>query len=545
MPLGSFNDLQLETLLRKYPFGNRCRTASTGEHGHDGDDDDAHQWMLQIDRGARIFEFIEVADDLVQFHMNLRRIVQPSASYLRKHGGRYMNYSAMAQVYPDYPKCALALGLGAFDYVISHGLYSWVPEAVRDKIMDVYRRCLKRDGVGYISYNTLPGWHMRGMIRDMMCYHASRFPGQDPGAQVGGARALLHFLADSVQGEKNPYALLLRHELSLLSDKPDSYLYHDQMETHNDAFYFFQFCKHLNDNGLAYLGETNVNSMAAFGYPDKVQKGLQELAGPGKPAGPTMAASQVEMEQYLDFLFNRTFRQTLICHDRHRPNYAVSPEVVSRFHIAAGLRPENGAVDLGPDINMVYTSPDGSKLETRDPIVKAAAQCLLEAWPQALAFAELAPRSRALLNPWAAVDPVQAREDAAVLSKLILPGYLRGGTKMFELWQCRPRFVAAVSDRPAASAYARWQATRQEKVANLRHEFCTLGAFTRKLLPLVDGTRDQAALADELVGFHDRGEINVDVRGQSVKDRPRARELLAQSLKQELAALARSALLVS
>src|SRR5205823_6567249 len=60
---------------------------------------------------------------------------------------------------------------GKFDYIICHGVYSWVPDTVQAKILDVCRQNLSPDGVAYVSYNTLPGWHMRGMIRDMMRYH--------------------------------------------------------------------------------------------------------------------------------------------------------------------------------------------------------------------------------------------------------------------------------------------------------------------------------------------------------------------------------------
>jgi cyclopropane fatty-acyl-phospholipid synthase-like methyltransferase len=65
---------------------------------------------------------------------------------------------------------------GEFDYIICHGVYSWVPEDVQDKILSICAANLARDGVAYVSYNTFPGWHMRGMIRDMMCYHVSASP---------------------------------------------------------------------------------------------------------------------------------------------------------------------------------------------------------------------------------------------------------------------------------------------------------------------------------------------------------------------------------
>ena len=66
---------------------------------------------------------------------------------------------------------------GKFDYIISHGIYSWVPAPVRERLLAICRENLAPNGIAYVSYNTLPGWHMRGMIRDMMIYHAAGFRG--------------------------------------------------------------------------------------------------------------------------------------------------------------------------------------------------------------------------------------------------------------------------------------------------------------------------------------------------------------------------------
>src|SRR5579884_2024888 len=85
---------------------------------------------------------------------------------------------------------------GSFDYIICHGVYSWVPPPVQEKILDICRRNLTPNGIAYVSYNTYPGWHMRGMIRDMMLYHASHFT--EPLTKVRQARALLDFLAQAV-----------------------------------------------------------------------------------------------------------------------------------------------------------------------------------------------------------------------------------------------------------------------------------------------------------------------------------------------------------
>ena len=47
-------------------------------------------------------------------------------------------------------------GLGQFDYIIAHGIYSWVPPQVRDKVLQVCQDHLAPQGVAYVSYNCYP-----------------------------------------------------------------------------------------------------------------------------------------------------------------------------------------------------------------------------------------------------------------------------------------------------------------------------------------------------------------------------------------------------
>src|SRR5690606_14283306 len=108
---------------------------------------------------------------------------------------------------------------GRFDYVICHGVFSWVPNEVQDKIFDICAALLNPQGVAYISYNTYPGWHMRGMIRDMMRYHAERFT--TPKIRTRQARALLDFLAQSVRDQESAYTRLLKQELQTLRNQAD------------------------------------------------------------------------------------------------------------------------------------------------------------------------------------------------------------------------------------------------------------------------------------------------------------------------------------
>jgi SAM-dependent methyltransferase len=96
---------------------------------------------------------------------------------------------------------------GNFDYILCHGVYSWVPATVQERILAICHERLQPGGIAYISYNTLPGWHMRSMIRDLMRFHALGFTG--PSEQVGQARAILDFLAQAAPTQDTVYSALL------------------------------------------------------------------------------------------------------------------------------------------------------------------------------------------------------------------------------------------------------------------------------------------------------------------------------------------------
>ena len=128
--------------------------------------------------------------------------------------------------------------LGEFDYIIAHGFYSWAPAPVREKIMEICGRHLSAEGVAYISYNAYPGNHIRDITRGMMRYHAAHFP--DPVEQIGQARGLLKLIAGA--GEPDAlYRQIVAFEEERVRELSNGHLRHDDLNPHNQPFYFHEF----------------------------------------------------------------------------------------------------------------------------------------------------------------------------------------------------------------------------------------------------------------------------------------------------------------
>ena len=104
--------------------------------------------------------------------------------------------------------------LGNFDYIIAHGVYSWIPEPVRDQLLKVCKDHLAPQGVAYISYNTYPGWHMMSMIREMMLYRARDI--EAPMEKAAAARELIEFLYEALDSKESAYRAYLEQYLDLI-----------------------------------------------------------------------------------------------------------------------------------------------------------------------------------------------------------------------------------------------------------------------------------------------------------------------------------------
>jgi methyltransferase-like protein/SAM-dependent methyltransferase len=417
--------------------------------------------------------------------------------------------------------------LDTFDYILCHGVFSWVPTAVQEKILGICASRLAPNGVAYISYNTYPGWHMRGMIRDMMRFHARKFAA--PNDRVRQARALLDFLAESARPDGALYPALLKNELEAVRHQADNYLYHDHLEEVNEPLYFHEFVERAGAHGLRYLGEARVGTMTTSNFAPDVDKALKLLA-----------TDQIATEQYMDFLRNRAFRETLLVHGRNAPNWQVRAERVERLHIASAARPaEDAPVDVKSEEPAKYRSPSGLVLSTNRPLLKAAIQVLSEAWPGTLPFAELLTRSRAAagLTELASTDA-----DARNLAGGLVDSYL--GSDMIELHGAPIVVANTPSEKPLAIPSARLRAEEGRPVANRRHELVRLGDLERCLLSLLDGTRDRAALVEECVAAVNAGRLRLDRDGREVTDATDVKTTLAAIIDQPLTALAKQALLI-
>ena len=217
-----------------------------------------------------------------------------------------------------------------FDYIIAHGVFSWVPDFVKDAILRVVRENLSQNGVAFISYNVYPGWKIKDVVRDLMLL-AAKDQNSTEERLKAAKEALLIFkeilLAkdNEIYEKQIPLKVLLFWIDNILS-KSDFYVAHEFLEEINDPFYFKDFNAMLVKNELAYLCECgledilapNIGMELADSYKDKKFK------------------DRIDLEQFIDIVSNRVFRQSLIVHAKAYESVAnkqIGPSDVNKIHI--------------------------------------------------------------------------------------------------------------------------------------------------------------------------------------------------------------------
>ncbi len=364
--------------------------------------------------------------------------------------------------------------LGHFDYVVSHGVYSGVPAEARDALLAACARHLAPQGVGYVSYNAYPGWHIRDMVRGMVRFHVRTI--DDPQEKIRQGRGLLQLLAQSCAGTPDVYRQMLAREVEYLARRTPFVFFHDTLSEVNHPVWFHEFVAHAARHGLQFLGEADWVEPNLQEFPQAVADGLAGAGG-----------DRLLLEQYVDFVKCRAFRQTLLC---RFPTELRSPEpsVVRALHVAAPVRPASATPDLASRSVEAFEAPKEGRVETDLPVLKAALVVLGRSWPRTLGFDALYAEAAELAG---AREEERADLETA-LAALLYRTYCAGVSEL----HVEPRRTgSASSPRPRASALTIWQASTDRGVTTLCEGVGVVpDPRARTVLSLLDGTRDKAVL---------------------------------------------------
>ena len=413
---------------------------------------------------------------------------------------------------------------GEFDYIIAHGVFSWVPASVQQALLDVCRRHLSPHGIAYISFNVSAGWEKLRPLRAALTGRTSA----DLPAPERFQQALR--VLDELEAEwSDPFLSPLPNppplageganvlpnpidEVAYLKSAAPSYLFHEYLAEFNAPMGFGEFAAQLDAHGLRYVGEASPRSAVVE---------LEDAWGL-IPEG--MAGRWLEAEAALDDAFAIRFRRALIA--RGDAPCARPPQADDLIGLAfyADLGSDE-EIDLDAPLEQRFVNPAGNGFPVALPAMKAAAMALSAAYPGALAYPDLLASARKVLAEFGVAADIDAAAFREALFRLVMSHGVMPTVSA-------AAYANAPGERPCAHALARLQASAPNwVVSGARHVAMDLDPAARALLALLDGSRT----IDELAAL-----MQATLAGQGM-DLPQ--ENVAELTRQQLWRFARQGLL--
>jgi 2-polyprenyl-3-methyl-5-hydroxy-6-metoxy-1,4-benzoquinol methylase/methyltransferase-like protein len=403
---------------------------------------------------------------------------------------------------------------GPFDYIICHGVFSWVSDEVRNAILKSCKALLAENGMAAISFNVLPGWRLLQVIRDTAILHAGRF--EKPAEKAAEMRALFEALSKMTQ-ESSSYGSVWRKELSRMTPMPDFYLLHELLEDHNTPMTFTAFNAALDAHALHYLADANF------------QAGIPENAGPEKGALIRNLADgqRIMREQYADILTGRTFRTAIVV-----GSPPVECEADAHLHFLEGMQIVSPASTIlrsdekGAAILRYFN--DGELL-IESPNVAQAIKAMLERRPSTTSLNEMLKPQASEEERYAVLEGLKMLVCMGIVDASLVP----------TVCQNKP------ADNPLAWPLARSDAEAAEEfTCSMLQTPVKLTDRSRFLLKLADGNKSLAEISERLLAVVTGGGAAIAENGTPITDVNRLRQIISKTVFEEFESFATSGLLI-
>lgn len=416
--------------------------------------------------------------------------------------------------------------LKKFNYIIVHGLFSWIDKALQEELLDFIASALSEDGACYLSYNVLPGWQSRLEIKDLLL---SEIDTEQPLLNAAEqARIFLRELTETFFDGKSNYSDGFIAEVEACLSQSDAFIAHELLNKDASAEMLADLQSRAKQHGLKYLVEADLKRMRSLKYDCSggvcEQRDLTRIKG-----------DLAEVEGELDLLYPLAFRGSIFVPLRSKVKFHFSKNSIKNSFLSSPLVPFKDPINLHEHIDELFCGPEDLKLKIAEPALKAILLNLRSNWPEAVSFEELSEHVKLMLGEGidCCGDTLIALMLPLIKSSLV---YVHGA---------QLGASSNVSQKPEVSPFARFQARESNTVFNMRHEYTELALLDQKLITFVDGLRSREDLAKELLNLVKQGVFTPVEEGEKVYDEARLQKLCREQVDASLAYFAEQALLLS
>ena len=261
---------------------------------------------------------------------------------------------------------------GPFDFILMHGVLSWVSDIERDALFRIGATRLAAEGLLYLNYNCKPGWNIRGMVRDSLLAQTSDVRGL--AARAKRAQEVAATVAASLAGLEHPYSRLLENEYRFVRDADASYVAHEFLAEHNHAYWRSELLALASGWGLRPVADADFDR-ASGRLPDDLERRIA-ACGLGNRA----------VEDTIDLLSYRQLHSPILAHEG-AARRAFSLADVGGFFIASSLRPADAP---SPTVRR-FLHASGHEVEVRNEAIGHALEALRPRWPRGLRVRDVLP----------------------------------------------------------------------------------------------------------------------------------------------------------
>jgi len=402
----------------------------------------------------------------------------------------------------------LGAELGQFDYIIAHGVFSWVEAGVRDRLLEITRQLLNPNGLAYISYNINPGWRLRGTLRDLLLYHVRGI--EQPRQRLARAQELLPEISAMLAGVQTPLAKYLTEQVARLGSEDPSYLYHEFLAPANQPMLFSDFIHQAGRHGLRYVCDCELYSMFASSLGEQAAQfieGFEDL---------------VEQEQYMDFLRGRGFRQSVLCRESVMPEYDIDLSVLEQFAVYADIQPQHKNSKRSGKARQFVTAA-GERFTVHEPLTAAMLVYLGDHYPDAVALPQLFESAKQLVGSSSESFAEKKGLCLGELFNLFANGVIGLSTRA--LHSTVPNL-----ERPVATSLARLQAAQGDAVTTVWHGNLNVDRFAARLIQCLDGTCVLDEVVEKLITEVSSGELAIFGDSSSQNLRSWSRQAIQESV---------------
>ena len=234
---------------------------------------------------------------------------------------------------------------GTFDYIIVHGIWSWVPDVVKDKILNICSRNLSDRGIAYVSYNTYPGWKRLEQLRDIMLYSEKHAPSDSLQERTIYTKNVLKLISETMKLDERSQQIsdYKIKNINRVLQSNDYYVGHEYLEAINDPVYVSEFIERAQEQGCAYIGDETLNRSFITWLDSNVENNIRTLA----------RDSYIDKEQYYDYVYDTQFRMALLTkcsnEDKISHDERVEKKVLDTLYF-------NNALDEEPGVPPEWTN---------------------------------------------------------------------------------------------------------------------------------------------------------------------------------------------